>query len=244
MKNRRSYYQILHVQPDAPPEVIRSSYRTMMQRLKMHPDLGGDHENAALVNEAYAVLMNSATRAEYDTSLKTIRTSKQAKAPTTSGQKKQDISSTISTQQTINEESCLFCHLQHDFGKTIEPASVCADCGSPLFPVEKQIFEKSDQRSIQRIGKQWQVTFYTHWSHTPHTGQTRDVSLNGMQLLTAEVLTDGQIIKITSSELDAVARVVNHQKIPNGAGGQWRIGLEFLTLRFQRTHGTFVSLDI
>jgi DnaJ-class molecular chaperone len=50
--NRRNYYRILHVQPDAPTEVIKSSYRTLMQRLKMHPDLGGDHSEAALINEA------------------------------------------------------------------------------------------------------------------------------------------------------------------------------------------------
>ena len=44
------YYRILHVQPDAPREIIRTSYLTLMQRLKMHPDLGGDHWNAALIN--------------------------------------------------------------------------------------------------------------------------------------------------------------------------------------------------
>ena len=42
MENRRNYYRILHVQPDAPTEIIKSSYRTLMQKLRMHPDLGGD----------------------------------------------------------------------------------------------------------------------------------------------------------------------------------------------------------
>jgi hypothetical protein len=41
MKNRRNYYRILHVQEDAPEEIIRTSYRTLMQRMRMHPDLGG-----------------------------------------------------------------------------------------------------------------------------------------------------------------------------------------------------------
>jgi DnaJ-class molecular chaperone len=66
MKNRRNYYRILHVQPDAPREVIRSSYRAMMQGLRMHPDLGGDDGNAALINEAYAVLTDPGQRAAYD----------------------------------------------------------------------------------------------------------------------------------------------------------------------------------
>lgn len=34
MMNRRNYYRILQVQPDAPPEIIRASYRTLMKELK------------------------------------------------------------------------------------------------------------------------------------------------------------------------------------------------------------------
>ena len=60
------FYRILHVSPDAPEEIIRSSYRTLMQRLNQHPDLGGDHENATLINEAYATLTNPKSRAMYD----------------------------------------------------------------------------------------------------------------------------------------------------------------------------------
>ena len=61
--NRRNYYRLLHVQPDAPGEVIKASYRTLMQKLRQHPDLGGDDCNAALLNEAYAVLTNPERRA-------------------------------------------------------------------------------------------------------------------------------------------------------------------------------------
>lgn len=232
MKNRKDYYRILHVQPEAPTEVIRSSYRTMMQRLRMHPDLGGDHRNAALVNEAYAVLMNPIARAEYDASLATIGNATQAKATTT-------------INQTENMEHCPFCHRQHRLGKTVLPESVCADCGSPLFPAEKQTLEKNGQRTIQRIGKQWPVAFYTRWPQTsPHTGQTQDVSLHGMQLLTTKAMSSGQIVKITGEALDSVARVVNYQQHPNTDTRQWRFGLEFITLCFHCNFGTFVSLDL
>src|SRR5262245_55557784 len=70
MENRRNYYRILHVQPDAPRELIRTSYLTLMQPLKMHPDLGGDHWNAALINEAFATLMDPVRRTSYDETLK------------------------------------------------------------------------------------------------------------------------------------------------------------------------------
>ena len=37
MENRRNYYRILRVQPDAPLEVIKSSYRTLMTKLGLTP---------------------------------------------------------------------------------------------------------------------------------------------------------------------------------------------------------------
>ncbi len=61
-KNRRNYYRLLHVQPDAPIEVIKASYRTLMRTPGNHPDLGGDGANAALINEAYAVLSDAGKR--------------------------------------------------------------------------------------------------------------------------------------------------------------------------------------
>ena len=67
---RRNHYRLLHVQPEAPVEVIKASYRTLMSRLRMHPDLGGSHEEAALINEAYAVLCDPALRADYDRQLR------------------------------------------------------------------------------------------------------------------------------------------------------------------------------
>ena len=66
MKNRRNYYRILHIQPDAPADIIKASYRTQMQKLKMHPDLGGDEWDASILNEAYRVLSHPEKRAAYD----------------------------------------------------------------------------------------------------------------------------------------------------------------------------------
>ncbi len=69
MKNKRNYYRLLQVQPDAPYEIIRASYRTLMRELKCHPDLGGENFNAYLINEAYETLSDSVKRAEYDKKL-------------------------------------------------------------------------------------------------------------------------------------------------------------------------------
>ncbi len=57
------------MQPDASAEVIRSNYRTLLQKLKLHPDLGGDNWNASLLNNAYNTLRHPAKREAYDRKL-------------------------------------------------------------------------------------------------------------------------------------------------------------------------------
>ncbi|MBA2484057.1 MAG: DnaJ domain-containing protein [Nitrosomonas sp.] len=66
MQNRRNFYRILQAQPDAPMEVIRNNYRTLLQKLRLHPDLGGDHSHASLVNQAWHTLRDPVRRRAYD----------------------------------------------------------------------------------------------------------------------------------------------------------------------------------
>jgi len=69
MQNRRNFYRILQVQPDAPLEVIKNNYRTLLQKLRLHPDLGGDHWNASHINQAWRTLRDPGQRAAYDQQL-------------------------------------------------------------------------------------------------------------------------------------------------------------------------------
>ncbi|MDH5551858.1 MAG: DnaJ domain-containing protein [Nitrosomonas sp.] len=69
MDNRRNFYRILRVQPDATFDVIQQSYRSLMQKLRLHPDLGGEEHNARLINQAFAILRNPKLRATYDAKL-------------------------------------------------------------------------------------------------------------------------------------------------------------------------------
>lgn len=241
MNNHKNYYRILHVQADAPTEVIRSSYRALMQKLKMHPDLGGDPQEAALVNEAYSVLTNASARRKYDASLASKGNDNTKVSANTKSCKNQNTSAT----NIDSKNHCVFCRTAHNLGDLLQTDSRCSICASTLYPATKQAFEQQDQRIIQRIDRQWDVTFYTQWpSNRSYSGKTHDVSLNGMQLLTTIALETNQIIKITSSTLDAVACVVNRREDRGGLlKKRWRIGLEFLTLRFHQTHGTFLKLD-
>ena len=64
------YYELLRVSRTAPAEVIQAAYRTLMATLRKHPDLGGDTEEAYLINEAYEILSDPTKRARYDSGLK------------------------------------------------------------------------------------------------------------------------------------------------------------------------------
>jgi len=70
MTNRRNFYRLLHVQPEAPVEVIRSSFRALMKECRQHPDLGGSDTDAALLIEAYETLIDPIRRAGYDRELR------------------------------------------------------------------------------------------------------------------------------------------------------------------------------
>jgi DnaJ-class molecular chaperone len=69
MAHRRDYYRILGVSQDADPSLIKAAYYTQLKTNKKHPDLGGSHEEATLLNEAYEVLSDPIKRKEYDRKL-------------------------------------------------------------------------------------------------------------------------------------------------------------------------------
>lgn len=69
MDDRRNYYRVLHLQPDAPIELVRVNYRTLIQKLRAHPDLGGENWSAAHLNAAYHTLSDAKRRAAYDREL-------------------------------------------------------------------------------------------------------------------------------------------------------------------------------
>lgn len=62
----RTYYEILGIRPDVPQEIISAVYKTWMQALRVHPDLGGDEDFAKEVNEAYETLRDPHRREVYD----------------------------------------------------------------------------------------------------------------------------------------------------------------------------------
>jgi hypothetical protein len=241
MKNRRNYYRILHVQRDAPTEVIRSTYRTMMQKLKMHPDLGGNHEDAALINEAFNVLSDPVLRAEYDASFAVGHPSAhQWSNERSAGQDMEG------QQQPRSDEQCAFC-LEHCQAVQLRgPDDLCGSCDSPIYPARQRRFEVDCQRAIERIPKRARASFWVRWPEVAeHNGWVHDISLSGMQLRTDHELVEDQVVKVSTGILDAVARVIDVRQlaIEDEDEGEWRVGLAFLTMRIHRQRGAFVSVD-
>jgi curved DNA-binding protein CbpA len=58
------FYKVLQVDPSAEFDVIRAAYRVLAA--KHHPDAGGSAKQMAIINVAWDVLSDRATRAEYD----------------------------------------------------------------------------------------------------------------------------------------------------------------------------------
>lgn len=247
MKNKRNYYRILHVQPDAPQAIIKSSYRTLMHRLRQHPDLGGDHWNAALINEAYAVISDPRKRAAYDRTLLGANA-----ASSVSGQRRAKASANSAPSRnprrehrSMVQDSCAFCGMAHGYGRNPRQDAACKKCASPLKSAEKHRLEKSCRRMVHRIAKRIQIVFYTAWPQKKgFTGVVQDISPRGMQFVTNKPPETGMHIKVDCEVCTAIARVANYEKRAAVLGSGWVVGVEFVTILFRETRGSFVSMRI
>jgi hypothetical protein len=225
------YYRILHVQRDAPAALIEASYRMLVQRAQ-----GGDARNRALLDAAFAILGDTERRSAYD---RLLREEELAGTSTTTSLRALEMPA-----ESVLLNACLFCGTMHGLQRALERDDECGRCGSPLFPAERQRLEYSGQRMLSRIPKQRGIEFYVTWPQSDAVGgEMRDLSLNGMQFVTAVRLQQNQIIKIDCPELLALGRVA-HTKLDSEAPERWATGIEFLTLRFRQSRGSFVSARV
>lgn len=223
MKNRRNYYRILQVQPDAPTEVIHASYRAMMRDLKLHPDLGGSTYEAATLNEAFEILGNPQKRAAYDLELFNKFT-------------KQAHSRTLSP---IAPVICPVC--RRPLSRKPEPGEMCATCRTPLQSDEPPLSHPSDKRSIERIRSSEPVDYYPSWPGTPRKGRLLDFSPKGLRFLSSEKLAPKTVLKLSSRLFEASGTVTNVSEEAAGSRTSYAVGICFLAVHFTDTLGTFLS---
>ncbi len=236
MKNRRNYYRILHIQPDAPLEIIKASYRGLMLTLKAHPDLGGDHEAAVLINEAYAVLSDPEQRARYD------------RGSHSSPQRLRATASPAMYVQPLragpyeSREICLFCDTST--GLLAGAPHRCRCCASPM-PLARRAAGRGQQevfgrRAAPRIAKTGGLMVYPHWPHEGYRAQLQNLSRSGICLASEFAPRVNQIIKIDSPLLAAVARVT----LVRGAGGRYVIHGSLVAAEFTSQKGGFFSVKV
>ena len=238
MKKSQNYYRVLHVTPDAPDLVIKASYRTLMQRLHMHPDLGGDHLRAALINEAFRTLGDPARRARYDATLKQVGLSEQD-APETAAPPP---APAPAAPRDADWPHCPFCGTTYTPSDAERPDCACAKCGAALFPVERHQSDGQCRRAIDRLPRNMRITFVRAAAHkVACKGITHDISLNGLRFLTHTRLAVDERLLIECDFCSAVGIVRSVRAHGVDADG-WECGVEFVTMRVRHARGGLVNL--
>lgn len=231
MVNRRNYYRILHVQPEAPHEIVTATYRAIMSKLRLHPDLGGDHEAAVLVNQAYAVLSDRAARNQYDRSLRQerARAHPHSRGAVAAGAPR--------TYRTL-KPGCTFC--EAELPATIHADTRCRRCESPLVPPPPRPAKQHDlfgRRSVPRVSKSDAVCVYPGWQKQACSARLRDLSTAGISVITDVTMQADQVIRISGSLFDVLASVISCRP----SGHHFVIHARLLSAIFAKRTGVFVS---
>lgn len=258
-ENRRNYYRVLHVQPGAPTEVIKASYRALMGPLRHHPDLGGDHHVAAMINEAYTVLSDPVKRRAYDLRLQPLRERWRApsasdgaippKAPPNSPRNSSpgappDTAADTRTHAGIDPSVwriariCPLC--THALPAALRANTRCTRCDSPLAPPPSPGTggkELLGRRASARKGRNHAAIVYPRWNVSPIAVRMRDLSMSGLSLHATKPMAARQTFRIVDPDFEAVALVVSCRP----AGSLYSIHASLLTIAFGKSAGVFVS---
>jgi hypothetical protein len=220
------------VQPDAPPEVIKAAYRALIAT--RHPDVGGDAYEAALLNDAYAVLSDPEKRALYDARRAARAASRERPASPTSTPR--------ATPRTTTHESppvhaCPMCHL--GLPATIGRHARCARCRAPLARVRVAgpSGKPMDRRGIPRVSKSDWAIMYMDWQADAIDVRMRDLSLDGISVYSGLELPPHGIVRIVGQSFDVVAVVVGCRRLD----AVFTVHAQLVTALFAGPTGGFVS---
>ncbi|MCB1984506.1 MAG: molecular chaperone DnaJ [Burkholderiales bacterium] len=235
--NQRNYYRVLQVQPDAPVEIIIASYRVLQD----YP-----YQDNDLLEEAYTVLVNPATRVRYDALLagrlmvseNMLITGKRTENDFKTSVIK-NTACAVETNLTIGMSYCIFCHTPYSRQVSPYQNDLCLECASPLpASVDDQI--NHSRRTNIRISAQEEIKFYLYWPDTPFVGILQDLSPRGVRFLADSSLDPYDIIKIDALKFKAVAEVAHKQCDENCTS----IGVRFLTFKFEQERGNFLTISV
>jgi hypothetical protein len=236
--NRRNYYRLLHVQADAPAEVIKAAYRALMAL--RHPDHGGAHDEAVLLNEAWQVLGDADRRAAYDAQ----RAARAAdKAGARRGRTRADSFDTArgaaatdaGPQVSDMAGHCAFC------AEVIATNDLrCVRCQAPLTRMANTRNLAQDRagerRRLPRVTRSDWGLLRTHWQAEPLDVRMRNLSLEGLSLFSGVALAPHQRVRVSGAMFDAVVQVVSSVR----HGNVFVVHGSFVTALFAKPTGGFV----
>lgn len=234
-KNRRNYYRVLQVQPDASIAIIIASYNALTQ----YP-----FQNLALLDEAFAILANPAIRTRYDALLaeSACPESGQLQPANHDAAAAPETPTCAATHPRAQPHAatalrhCIFCYTPFAYQPPPYPNDQCLECHSPL-PITHNEQSIQKHRAYERIGVTGSLKFYLYWPDTPRHGLLQDLSPKGMRFLTHIPLTAQDIIKIEAPHFKAVAEVAHIQPIKEK---YLSIGVRFLVIKFAQQHSNFI----
>lgn len=247
------YYKLLHVQRDAPLAIIKASYRALMQKMKHHPDLGGDEDTAKQLNLAMHVLSDEAKRAAYDQSLGPAEQHGASHA-----QPKCSSTSKPSTPAHVTRlpkaACCAFCQTSiaamlsapdaaNEFIGISYGQTECSRCGAAISPI-RVIADlcSEDLRRLHRQAQKLPVKFWDRWpAEAAIEASVCDFSPAGCALLCEQRYPLGQRLKLSTALFDAVCQVCFCKA--SATDDSNLIGLEFITLNLKSNPGDFVSIS-
>ena len=119
----------------------------------------------------------------------------------------------------------------------------CLECRSPLQGIDSDETQLSLKRIASRIERTFNVRYFTYWPQTPRHALAMDFSTSGIAIAGADHFFIGQLIKIESELLSAVAQVKNLESV-DGSSTPKRVGLQFLAVSFNLPRGTFVGVTV
>ncbi len=197
-----NYYKILQVDPIADQAIIKSAYRTLMLRLKNHPDHGGGNNTAQKINEAYKVLKDPANRKQYDKNNYHRLNNGKDNSP------------------KYYYVRCYFCSSVNriDLKKSSPQlkAITCGKCHSPFFTDTLDVHKiRNYKRKNKRYKCGFKITIQLEFGGERFKGKCVDLSNNGMRFLSSLKMSTGQILKISFShdkKFSAIAKVVRIKK--------------------------------
>ena len=255
-RERRNHYRLLHVQPEAPSEIIKAAYRALMSSLRAHPDLGGDPAKAASINRAYAVLMDPDQRRAYDRELQQAaarqrapgasaagsagpraQAGPQASAPARPAEPTGPAGLSFSTWQA--DRRCPFCRT--GFRIALQLNTRCGTCESPLMPAPdtaKATQELLGRRAAPRQSRDSEICLRLPGMPHDLPARLRNLSLTGLAFTCHERIARGSVVRVISPQFDTLVGVVQQRSGPQGL----QVHGVLLTLQLLRLQqGVFVS---